>query len=465
MPTSEKPAVLIVDDDEALLTQLRWNLSEDYAVGLASDRGGAIAAIEKSAPAAVLLDLGLPPDPSSPTEGLALIGEILRRDPTTRVIVLSGQTAPDPASRAVGTGACDFLAKPVDPEELRVLLRRACRVARWEREYRAGSTLSADAIPPGDVSGMQAVAATVRKVAASDAPVLILGESGTGKEMTARSVHELGRRRSGPFVAINCSAIPETLIESELFGHEKGAFTGAHQQRRGRIECAAGGTLFLDEIGDVPLPVQVKLLRFLQEQTIQRVGGRGELFVDTRVIAATNADLQRGMREGSFREDFFYRLAVVRIALPPLRERGEDVVRLARDFLERFSCEQGRRGLRLSLPAEEALRAHAWPGNIRELQNRVRRAVIMSESRRIEATDLELAAPVAPAGTSLREARDTLERDLIRRCLEKHAGRIAPAAAELGISRPALYERLDRLGLPRQPMGSGRSMFNPSAPA
>jgi two-component system NtrC family response regulator len=296
---------------------------------------------------------------------------------------------------------------------------------------------------------MQSVAATIRKVAGSDAPVLIVGESGTGKEMTARSIHDLGARSSGPFVAINCSAIPETLIESELFGHERGSFTGAHQQRRGRVESAEGGTLFLDEIGEVPLPVQVKLLRFLQEQTIQRVGGRAEIAVNTRVIAATNADLQRGMREGTFREDFFYRLAVVRIALPPLRERGADSVALARVFLTRFSEEQGRRGLRFAEETEEAIRRHAWPGNVRELQNRVRRAVIMSESRRIEAADLELAAPVPAPAASLREARDTLERDMIRRCLEKHAGKIAPAALELGISRPALYERLERLGLPR----------------
>ena len=464
MGQPEKPGVLIVDDDEALLTQLRWSLGDHYAVRLASDRAGALAALETAAPAAVLLDLGLPPDPATASEGLALIGDVLRRDPSIRVIVLSGQTVPDPAARAVGHGACDFLAKPVDTEELRMLLRRACRVAGWEREYRVENARRPAGLHPGDGPGMQAVAATVRKVAASDAPVLILGESGTGKEMTARAIHDLGRRRSGPFVAINCSAIPETLIESELFGHEKGSFTGAHQQRRGRIECAAGGTLFLDEIGDVPLPVQVKLLRFLQEQTVQRVGGRGELFVDTRVIAATNADLQRGMREGTFREDFFYRLAVVRIALPSLRERGEDVVRLARDFLERFSSEQGRRGLRLSDSAEDALRTHAWPGNIRELQNRVRRAVIMSESRRIEAVDLELTAPGAPAVTSLREARDTLERELISRCLEKHAGRIAPAAAELGISRPALYERMDRLGLSRGTTGSGRSVFNAPEP-
>lgn len=449
MENGEKPGVLIVDDDEALLTQLRWTLGEEYRIGLATDRIAALASLQQSAPAAVLLDLGLPPDPSSPAEGLALIGAILRRDPATRVIALSGQTAPDYAASAVGHGACDFLPKPIDPDELRSLVRRACRAARWEREFLGRRPPAAAVSIGGAGPGMQNVAATVRKVAASDAPVLILGESGTGKEMTARAIHDLGPRRTGPFVAINCSAIPETLIESELFGHERGAFTGAHQQRRGRVESAAGGTLFLDEIGDVPLAVQVKLLRFLQEQTIQRVGGRKELAVDTRVIAATNADLQRGMREGTFREDFFYRLAVVRIALPPLRERGEEVVTLARTFLGRFGEEQGRRGLRLSEAAEEALRSHPWPGNIRELQNRVRRAVIMAESRRIEPPDLELTCSEKPVGTSLRDARDSVERDLIRRCLEKHAGRIAPAAIELGISRPALYERLDRLGLPR----------------
>lgn len=452
MDQGTKPGVLIVDDDEALLTQLRWSLAEDYDVRHASDRTAALASLEASPPEAVLLDLGLPPEPASCAEGLTLIAEILRRDATTRVIVLSGQGGRDPAPRSLGAGACDFLAKPVDPTELRVLLRGACRAARWEREHRSGSAAAArnsTGLQPGDGPRMQAVAATVRKVAGSEAPVLIVGESGTGKEMTARAIHDLGRRREGPFVAINCSAIPETLIESELFGHERGAFTGAHQQRRGRIESAEGGTLFLDEIGEVPLPVQVKLLRFLQEQTIQRVGGRSEITVNTRVIAATNADLQRGMKEGTFREDFFYRLAVVRIALPPLRERGEDAVTLARSFLERFADEQGRRGLRLSGEAEEAMRRHAWPGNVRELQNRVRRAVIMSECRRIEAADLELAEASPAAGASLRAARDSLERDMIQRCLEKHAGKIAPAAVELGISRPALYERLERLGLSR----------------
>ncbi len=452
MEVPVKPAVLIVDDDEALRTQLRWSLAEDYEISLASDRASAVAALGAAAPSAVLLDLGLPPDPASPTEGLAILEEILRRDPATRVIVLSGQGSPDPAPRSVGAGAWDFLAKPVVSAELRILLRGACRGARWEREHRGNAARKEGTCPVISPEGgprMQSVAATIRKVAGSDAPVLIVGESGTGKEMTARSIHDLGARSSGPFVAINCSAIPETLIESELFGHERGSFTGAHQQRRGRVESAEGGTLFLDEIGEVPLPVQVKLLRFLQEQTIQRVGGRAEIAVNTRVIAATNADLQRGMREGTFREDFFYRLAVVRIALPPLRERGADSVALARVFLTRFSEEQGRRGLRFAEETEEAIRRHAWPGNVRELQNRVRRAVIMSESRRIEAADLELAAPVPAPAASLREARDTLERDMIRRCLEKHAGKIAPAALELGISRPALYERLERLGLPR----------------
>ncbi|MCE2862525.1 MAG: PEP-CTERM-box response regulator transcription factor [Verrucomicrobiota bacterium] len=449
MENAEKPGVLIVDDDEALLTQLRWSLGDEYRINVAKDRIAAMAALRETPAAAVLLDLGLPPDPASPAEGLALIAAILRQDPAIRVIALSGQPAPEQAASAVGHGACDFLAKPIDPEELRSLVRRACRAARWEREYLARLPSLAPVPLGGGGPAMQTVASTVRKVAASEAPVLILGESGTGKEMTARAIHDLGPRRAGPFVAINCSAIPETLIESELFGHERGAFTGAHQQRRGRVESAAGGTLFLDEIGDVPLGVQVKLLRFLQEQTIQRVGGRTELAVDTRVIAATNADLQRGMREGTFREDFFYRLAVVRIALPPLRDRGEEVVTLARTFLGRFGEEQGRRGLRLSEAAEETLRAHPWPGNIRELQNRVRRAVIMAESRRIEPSDLELIAQEKPAAASLRDARDSLERDLIRRSLDKHAGRIAPAAAELGISRPTLYERLDRLGLPR----------------
>jgi two-component system NtrC family response regulator len=285
-------------------------------------------------------------------------------------------------------------------------------------------------------------------VALADAPVLVCGESGTGKEMVARAIHQKSPRKDGPFVAINCSAIPETLMESELFGHEKGAFTGAHLQRKGRIETAQGGTLFLDEIGEVPLPIQVKLLRFLQEQRIERVGGRQEIQVDTRVIAATNADLKKGMSTGSFREDLFYRLAVVQIQLPPLRDREDDIALLAKSFLQQFATQNNKNGLTFAPDALRALQRHSWPGNVRELQNRVRRAVIMSDGKKLTSTDLELAQLAAtPHGVSLKEAREAVEREMLQQALRKHSGKITAAAAELGISRPTFYELMEKLGV------------------
>ncbi len=450
-----KPKLLIVDDDEEIRTQMRWALAADYDVALAGDRAAALASFRDLRPPVVLLDLGLPPHAGTPEEGLATLAELLAHDRHTKVVIVSGQGEKEPALHAIGSGAYDFVGKPVVMDELRLLLKRCFHVARLEREYHAIQ----EQLPTGTFEGllggaarMQAVFETVRKVATAEAPVLILGESGTGKEMTARAIHQRSPRRHGPFVAINCSAIPESLIESELFGHERGAFTGAHVQRKGRIELSAGGTLFLDEIGEVPLPIQVKLLRFLQEQTIERVGGRQEIAVETRIVAATNADLKKALAAGTFREDLFYRLAVVQITLPPLREREDDILLLGRAFLQRFAQESGKPGLAFAPDALRALRQHSWPGNVRELQNRVKRAVIMSESRRLSASDLELAAngDGSAAGTSLREARESLEREMIRRSLRKHAGRISSAATELGISRPTLYEMMEKLGVVRE---------------
>jgi len=277
--------------------------------------------------------------------------------------------------------------------------------------------------------------------------VLVLGESGTGKEMTARSIHLRSARRNGPFEAINCSAIPESLIESELFGHEKGSFTGAHMQRKGRIETANGGTLFLDEIGEIPLPIQVKLLRFLQEQYIERVGGRQEIPVDTRVIAATHVDLKKGMTEGKFREDLFYRLAVVQITLPALRDREDDISLLAQSFLQQSAAESGKSGLTFAPEALRAIQRHPWPGNVRELQNRVRRAVIMGGTKRLSAQDLELTSSSGNGTTTLKEAREALEREMVQQSLRKHSGKITAAATELGISRPTFYELMEKLGI------------------
>jgi two-component system NtrC family response regulator len=302
----------------------------------------------------------------------------------------------------------------------------------------------------GSSTAMRPVFETIRKVAMTDAPVLILGESGTGKEMAAHAIHERSGRKEGAFVAINCSAIPETLLESELFGHEKGAFTGAHALRKGRIETAEGGTLFLDEIGEIPLPLQVKLLRFLQDQIIERVGGREAIQINTRVLAATNADLKKGMVAGTFREDLFYRLAVVQINLPPLRDREGDIRLLAQFFLKRFADQINKSGLTFDADALRMLNKHAWPGNIRELENCIRRAVIMAEGRRVTARDLELTPSAGMNATTLKEAREAVERQMIQQALRKHGGKIAPAAVELGLSRPTLYELMEKLGVGRE---------------
>jgi two-component system NtrC family response regulator len=302
----------------------------------------------------------------------------------------------------------------------------------------------------GASPAIRAVFESIRKVATTDAPVLLLGESGTGKEMAARSIHQSSARKDGPFIAINCSAIPETLLESELFGHEKGSFTGAHAQRKGRFEMAHGGTLFLDEIGEIPLALQVKLLRFLQEQCIERVGGRQPIQVDTRVVTATNADLKKGMTDGTFREDLFYRLAVVQVVLPPLREREGDVRLLGQFFLQRFGAQANKTGLAFDQEALRALDRHPWPGNVRQLENCVRRAVIMCEGKRLTVRDLELGPAGPGATTSLKDARENLERDMIQNALRKHAGKIAPAASELGVSRPTLYDLMDKLGIAKE---------------
>jgi len=418
------------------------------------DRATALAAFKSVRPIVTMLDLGLPPRPNDPDEGLATLAELLAVDQSAKVIIVSGQNDKKNALQAVGAGAYDFLCKPVDLDELKLLLRRCCYVADLEREYRQlQTTLGAEAFEGmlGKGPQMQAVFGLIRKVAASEAPVLLLGESGTGKEMAALAIHRRSSRRNGPFVPINCSAIPENLLESELFGHEKGAFTGADKERKGLIESASGGTLFLDEIGDLPAPIQVKLLRFLQEQTFLPVGGRKEKKVDARIVAATNADLKQKIGDGTFREDLYFRLAVVVINLPPLREREEDVEVLARAFLERFAAQNNRKGLTFTPDAVRALIRHPWPGNVRELQNRVQRAAIMSDGKRIMATDLELNGGEGTSSSStLKEARESVERELVLKALKRHGGKISPAATELGISRPTLYELMEKLGIVRE---------------
>jgi len=448
-----KPKLLIVDDDEEIRSQLRWTLSTDYEVLQAGDRGAALTAFRSARPHVVLLDLGLPPNPAGPTEGLATLGELLAEDRLVKVVIVSGQGERANALQAVGQGAWDFLGKPVDIDELLAILKRAFHVAGLERDYanlqRERQDDSYEGIL-GTSPAMQDVFRVISKVATTDASVLILGESGTGKEMVAKAVHQRSRRRDGPFVPINCGAIPEALLESELFGHEKGSFTGAVAQRKGRIETAAGGTLFLDEVGELPLSLQVKLLRFLQEQRIERVGGRESIPVDARVIAATNVDLKQAMAGGRFREDLYYRIAVVVINLPALRERGGDVPLLAQAFLRRSMNQVGRDELRFDPSALRAIETHPWPGNVRELENRVKRAVIMAEGRRITASDLELTAPETAPGITLKEARENLEREMVLTALRRSSGKISAAAQALGVSRPTLYELMQKLDIKRE---------------
>ena len=448
-----KPTLLIVEDDEDIRTQMKWALASDYEVVMAEDQAGALAAFSESRPAVSLLDLGLPPRPNDPDEGLKTLSALLALDPLAKVIIVSGQAEKQNALRAVGAGAYDFLCKPVDMEELKLVLQRSVYVAELEQEYRAmqqGQRAETFEGMLGASPQMQSVFSLVRKVAPTTAPVLILGESGSGKEMVAHAMHRCSPQRNGPFAAINCSAIPETLLESELFGHEKGAFTGAHTMRKGHIESAAGGTLFLDEIGDLPAAVQVKLLRFLQEKRFQRVGGRQEIHSDARVIAATNVNLKESVRSGTFREDLYFRLAVVVITVPPLRERGDDINLIARDFLGRYGKEHGKPSLTFSPDALRAFNMHLWSGNVRELQNRVQRAVIMAEGKRITAADLELTEALdgMPMQT-LKEARENAEREIVQDALRRNKWKITAAALELGISRPTLYELMEKLKIAR----------------
>jgi two-component system NtrC family response regulator len=455
-----KPKVLIIDDDEEIRTQMKWAVAVDHEVTVAADRHSALEVFRKHKPDVVLLDLGLPPCPNDTTEGMATLAGLLTLDRAAKIIIISGQSDRENAVKAIGAGAYDFLCKPLDLGHLKLLLQRCLYVASLERDYRRLQDEERPDMFEGMLGGsesMQEVFRAITKVAKSNVPVLILGESGTGKEMVASAIHRRSAFKDKPFVAINCNAIPENLIESELFGYEKGSFTGANSQRIGLIETAAGGTLFLDEIGDLPPPVQVKLLRFLQEKRIQRVGGRQEIEIEARVLAATHVDLAKALAAGRFREDLYYRLAVVACKLPPLRERGDDIMLLAKDFLKRFGAQNGRTGLAFSPQAIQTILSHPWSGNVRELQNRIQRAVIMADTKSITQTDLELEAFV-PTATSpgfggavttscLREARENLEREMVSMAMERHGGNISAASKELGISRPTFYELMSKLGI------------------
>jgi len=448
--SDSKTKLLIVEDDPGLQKQFKWTLDE-YEILIAADRDAAIAQLRRHEPAVVLLDLGLPPDVDGATEGLATLQQILGMAPLTKIIVVTGNLDRSNAVKAISMGAYDFFQKPFEPDVLKLMITRALHLHALEMENRHLASLRGRSALQGLITcsdAMLKVCRTVEKVAPVNATVLLLGESGTGKEVLARGVHELSPRANKRFVAINCAAIPDTLLESELFGYEKGAFTGAAKQTLGKIEYANEGTLFLDEIGDLPLPLQSKLLRFLQERVIERLGGRGEIAVDVRVVCATHRDLSSMIREGTFREDLYYRLSEISIKIPPLRERAGDPVLLAQAFLERYAAEQSRSIKGFSADALAALEAHAWPGNVREMENLIKRAVIMAENGNITAADLGLEpAETESVPFNLRQVREEAERRAIVRALSQVGGSIAQAAELLGISRPTLYDLMNKTGL------------------
>jgi two-component system, NtrC family, response regulator len=445
-----KPKLLIVDDDEGIRTQLKYALRDEYALSFAENRAEAVAQVREAPPMLVSLDLGLPPSPDTADEGLRALEEILALAPPIKVIVMTGNSDRQNALRAVELGAFDYHLKPIALDDYKVVLGRAAFLYALAQETSAARQAEEQANHFEEILGktqaIRDIFNIVERVAKTDATALVEGESGTGKELVARAIHQRSARRAGPFIPINCGAIPETLLEAELFGHERGAFTGAHMQRKGKFEMADHGSLFLDEIGELPLTLQVKLLRFLQERTIERIGGRQPITVDLRVIAATNRDLKTQLDRGLFREDLYYRLSVIRIQVPPLRERGEDIALLANAFLRR-AAQTHRRRVRFSGEALRALMAHHWPGNVRELDNRVSRAVIMARGHLIEPADLDLqAADLEPAG-SLRQARERVEREALVDVLSRHRGNISKAARSLQVSRPTLHGLLDKHGI------------------
>ena len=448
----ESKILLVVEDDEGLQRQLKWAY-DGYQVVSAADRAQAIEALRAHEPAVVTLDLGLPPDPDGTDEGFATLAEILRLKPGTKVIVASGHGARESAIKAVAMGAYDFYKKPVDIDELGFIVARAFHLHEIEEDNRRHEGGSSSTVLGSIITAapeMMKVAKTIERVSSADVSVMLLGASGTGKELLARAVHEKSGRK-GEFVAINCAAIPENLLEAELFGYERGAFTGAVKSNVGKIELAQNGTLFLDEVGDIPLPLQVKLLRFLQERVIERIGGRQPIPVDTRIVCATHQDLEAMIGDGRFREDLYYRLAEIVVKIPSLAERSGDAVLLARHFVNRFGRELNPGVQSLSNEAIEAIDAHAWPGNVRELENRMKRAVIMADGKSVTAGDLDLQAGIVPSDDvlpiNLRAAREVADRKAIRQAMSRTDNNISGAAKLLGISRPTLYDLLKQYRL------------------
>ncbi|MBA6252592.1 MULTISPECIES: PEP-CTERM-box response regulator transcription factor [unclassified Colwellia] len=442
--------LLIIDDDKGIQKQLKWSLS-DYEAVLAGDRESAIAAVRRFEPKVVTLDLGLPPDEANATEGLAALQEILTIAPHTKVIVITGNDDRTNALKAISAGAYDFYQKPIDADVINVIIARAFSVSAIEEENRkmrqvAGSDIGII----GNSEAIDRLRMMVKRIAPTQITALLLGESGTGKEVTANAVHIASERSNKPFVAINCASIPENLLESELFGFEKGAFTGAHRATKGKIECAEGGTLFLDEIGDMPFSLQAKLLRFLQEKTIERLGGRQEINVDVRVVCATNQNLEQMVKDKTFREDLFYRVSEITLNIPPLRDRDEDVLILAQYFLQMYALEYKRNVKSFSEDGLSAIKAHKWPGNIRELQNKVKSSVIMTTGTQVTAFDLgffDHTSTEFELSLNLRSVREKAESLAIQKAYALAEGNMSKAAELLGVTRPTLYSLIEKYGL------------------
>jgi two-component system, NtrC family, response regulator len=449
---STKPILLIVEDDPGLQKQLKWSFGQ-YDVVTADDAESALALVRRHSPAVVTMDLGLPPEPDTPFVGLQLLEQVMAVAPSTKVIVMTGQNDRSNALTAIAAGAYDFMAKPVEPDILKLIVERAFRMhALQEENKRLRASTPASALH-GILTRDQAMLALCRsleKISPTNATVMLNGESGTGKELFARALHNLSNRRDGPFVAINCAAIPDTLLESELFGYERGAFTGAQKQTKGKVEYASGGTLFLDEIGDIPGSLQAKLLRFLQERVIERLGGRQEIAVDVRVVCATHQNLQSLIQVGSFRQDLYYRLSEIVVPIPPLRARPGDAVLIANAILKRLALEDKKSPLSLSADAAVAIDGYSWPGNVRELENVVKRAAIMCEGTQIKSADLALSAPSTTSVRTLRDVRDEAELMAVQHALGVTDGNIARAADLLGVSRPTLYDLMKRFNFKAQ---------------
>jgi len=448
--SQSKKHLLIIEDDPGLQKQLRWSL-DDYDVLVAGDREAALAMVRRHEPAVITMDLGLPPDPDGASEGFATLQQILSLTPDAKVIVLTGNQDRANAVKAIGLGAYDFHHKPFDPEMLGLVIQRAFYLHALQKENRKILQNQADSPMAGVISrdpGMLKVCRSIEKVAPTSASVMLLGESGTGKEVLARALHQLSPRADKRFVAINCAAIPENLLESELFGYEKGAFTGAAKQTLGKIETANGGTFFLDEVGDLPMPLQAKLLRFLQERVIERIGGREEIPVDVRIVCATHQNLKELASAGRFREDLYYRLSEIVITIPPLRNRIGDAALLAHHFKNRFCTQEGRSSLNFSDDAMAMIEAHPWPGNVREMENIIKRAVIMADGPQIVPDDLGLGdSPATDEFMNLRQVRDEAEYKAIIKALARVDGNIVRAAELLGVSRPTLYDLMSRHGI------------------